>query len=426
MRILKKASCKDAKALIKGIEIRNKTHIMNEATIRFVRDHREEDVRALALRGNRDKDVDLPWALDQIQGWQTARHKLPSWAAIDGIVYPPHLSMEQCSSEQTALYKCGIVNELPDKCRETLIDLTGGFGVDFAFMARHFSHAVYVERQEHLCETARHNFQLLELTHAIVVNDDAEKALPGIEIPHPESTMLYLDPARRDSNSTRTYAIADCTPNVLEMLPLLLERADHVLLKLSPMLDWHKAVNDLGERVAEVHIVSVGGECKELLILMSKGHAGEPTIHCVNDNQSLIYKPSQDGTAAQMGDVDSKAIAYLYEPNASVMKAGCFGVLTQRYPVKAVAADSHLFVSPDAIENFPGRGFSITGISTMNKKELNRALAGITRANIATRNFPMTAQQLRARLRLQDGGDIFIFGTTTATRQRVIFICGKL
>ena len=133
----------------------------NEATIRFVLDHREEDVRALALRGSRDKDVDLPWALDQIQGWQAARRKLPSWAAIDGIVYPPHLSMEQCSSETTARYKCGFVERLPKGCRETLIDLTGGFGVDFAFMARCFDQACYVERQAHLCETAQLNFELL-------------------------------------------------------------------------------------------------------------------------------------------------------------------------------------------------------------------------------------------------------------------------
>lgn len=396
----------------------------NEATIRFVREHRENDVRALALRGCRDKNVDMPWALDQIQGWQTARRKLPSWAAIDGIVFPPHLSMEQCSSEQTALYKCGIVKRLPDHSHETLIDLTGGFGVDFAFMARHFTHALYVERLEHLCETARYNFKLLGLTHATVINADAETLLPSMDIPHPDSTLFYLDPARRDSNSARTYAISDCTPNVLTVLPLLFERADHVLIKLSPMLDWHKAVDDLGNRVSEVHIVSVGGECKELLMLMTKDHSGEPAIHCVNDDQSLTFLPSQDSAATLASEGD--ATTFLYEPNASVMKSGCFGVLTQRYPVKAVAADSHLFVSPECVENFPGRGFRVTAVTTMNKKELSRALAGITHANIATRNFPMTAQQLRARLHMQDGGDTYIFGTTDRAGNRLLYICQKI
>ena len=396
---------------------------MNEATIRFVIDHREEDVKALALRGCRDKEVDMPWALDQIQGWQTARHKLPSWAATSGIVYPPHLSMEQCSSEQTALYKCAIVNSLPQGSHDTLIDLTGGFGVDFAFMARHGRQAIYVERQAHLCDTARHNFELLGLDHTTVVHSEAEVFLQANET-NPDSTLIYLDPARRDSNKARTYAITDCTPNVLELLPRLLQCGHHVLLKLSPMLDWHKAVADLGNHVAEVHIVSVGNECKELLVLMSANHQGEPVIHCVNDDQSLIYLPSQDRVAPTIATNENAR--YLYEPNASVMKAGCFGLITGRYPVKTLATDSHLLVSSEEIEDFPGRRFSINAVTTMNKKELSKVLAGITRANIATRNFPMTAQQLRQRLGLKDGGDCYIFGSTTAAGQRLLYICHKL
>ena len=395
----------------------------DEATIRFVREHREENVRALALQARRDSEVDLPWALDQIQGWQMARHKLPSWAAIDGIVYPPHLSMEQCSSEPTARYKCGIVDSLPEDSHKTLIDLTGGFGVDFSFMAACCERAVYVERQEHLCEIARHNLELLGLTHASVIHAEAEAALHDLDV-EPSSTLLYLDPARRDSNSSRTYAIADCTPNVLELLPDLFKTTRHVLIKLSPMLDWHKAVSDLGDRVAEVHIVSVGNECKELLILMRADHEGEPTIHCVNDNQQLIYLQTEDNASpaiATSGDA-----AYLYEPNASIMKAGCFGVLTQRYPVKALAADSHLFVSNEEVKDFPGRCFAVTTVTTMNKKELASALQGITHANVAVRNFPMSAQDLRKRLRLADGGDCYIFGTTTATGDKRLFLCRKI
>ena len=395
----------------------------SEATIQFVREHRQKDVRTLALKARRNSDIDLPWALDQIQGWQTARRKLPSWSAIDGIIYPPHLSMEQCSSEQTARYKCGIVDTLPKGSHETLIDLTGGFGVDFAFMASGCQRAIYVERQEHLCTAASHNFELLGLSHATVINKDAESVLDELTT-DPASTLLYLDPARRDTNSARTYAIADCTPNVLELLPKLFMAARHILIKLSPMLDWHKAVSDLGNRVAEVHIVSVANECKELLMLLKADHEGEPAVHCVNDEQRLIIYASQNDVPLSVAD--SCDATLLYEPNASVMKAGCFGVLTQRYPIKAIAADSHLFVSNNEIKDFPGRSFIIDTVTTTNKKEQAQAFAGITCANIATRNFPLTAQQLRQRLRLKDGGDIYVFGTTNAMGQHQLYICHKI
>ena len=395
----------------------------NEATIQFVREHRQEDVRTLALKAGRNSDIDLPWALDQIQGWQTARRKLPSWSAIDGIIYPPHLSMEQCSSEQTARYKSGIVVSLSEGSHETLVDLTGGFGVDFAFMARGCQRAIYVERQEHLCTAASHNFELLGLSHATVINKDAESVLDEFTT-DPASTLLFLDPARRDSNSARTYAIADCTPNVLELLPKLFKAAHHILIKLSPMLDWHKAVSDLGSRVAEVHIVSVANECKELLMLLEADHEGEPAVHCVNDEQRLIIIASQNDVPLSVAD--SSDAAFLYEPNASVMKAGCFGVLTQRYPIKAIAADSHLFVSDEKIKDFPGRSFRVDTITTTNKKEQSQALTGITRANVATRNFPISAQQLQQRLRLKDGGDTYIFGTTDAMGKHLLYICHKI
>ena len=396
---------------------------MNEETIRFVQEHREEDVRKLALLAPRDGNVDQPWALDQIQGWQTARRKLPSWAAIDGIIYPPHLSMEQCSSEQTAIYKCGIMEQLPLACPRTLVDLTGGFGVDFAFMARCCDHAIYVEQQERLCETAQHNFDRLGLKHIRIIHDDAENVLKELHT-EPASTLIYLDPARRDNNKARTYAIADCTPNVLELKERLLEAAHHILIKLSPMLDWHKAVRDLGKQVAEVHIVSVGNECKELLIVMSSDHEGEPVIHCVNDDQRLIYSPSNIFGSPAIATDDNTS--YLYEPNASIMKAGCFGLLTQRYPVKALAADSHLFVSNEEVTDFPGRRFAVSTVTTMNKKELAKALKGITHANIAVRNFPMSTQELRKRLHLLDGGEWYIFGATTATGERRLYICKKM
>lgn len=401
---------------------------INEATIRFVREHREDDVRLLALSGHKNPDINLQWALEQIQGWQTARRKLPSWSAVEGIVYPPHLSMEQCSSETTALYKCSIIDQLPNTCRGMLVDLTGGFGVDFAFMVRQFEKAIYVERQEHLVETARHNYELLNgdsHTQAAFMNVDAEKAIDSLPSDYPpDSTLFYLDPARRDNKQARTYAIADCTPNVLELLPRLIQRGNRILLKLSPMLDWHKAVDDLGDNVAQVHLVSVKNECKELLMLLDSSHCGEPTIYCVNDNQTLAYTPSQTKGMSLAAAKDVEA-SYMYEPNSSVMRAGCFSLLTQRYPVTALSSDSHLFLSRERVMDFPGRCFAVTMVTTMNKKSLAAALKGIRQANVATRNFPLTAQQLRKRLHLAEGGDNYIFGTTTASGDHLLYICKK-
>ena len=301
---------------------------MNQATIDFIRNHADDDVRQLALRGTKNLEVDLPFALDQIAGRQTARRKLPSWAATEGIVYPPHLSMEQCSSEQTARYKADMAGS-----GHRLVDLTGGFGVDFSVMARGFAEAVYVERQAPLCEIAAENFRLLGLHQAVVVCGDGTDYLQTM----PPADLIYIDPARRDDHGGRTYGIADCTPNVLSIRDLLLEKAERVLIKLSPMLDWRKAVSDLGSQyVREVHIVSVANECKELLI--------------------LLYWPHNPH--------------YLYSPNASIMKAGCFAELATRFSLNQLAQNSHLFVSDKLVEDFPGRIFHVDAVTTMNKHDL--------------------------------------------------------
>ena len=388
---------------------------MNQATIDFIRNHADDDVRQLALRGTKNLEVDLPFALDQIAGRQTARRKLPSWAATEGIVYPPHLSMEQCSSEQTARYKADIAGS-----GHRLVDLTGGFGVDFSVMARGFAEAVYVERRAPLCEIAAENFRLLGLHQAVVVCGDGTDYLQTM----PPADLIYIDPARRDDHGGRTYGIADCTPNVLSIRDLLLEKAERVLIKLSPMLDWRKAVSDLGSQyVREVHIVSVANECKELLILLSPGTSFR--LVCSNDNTKFEAHWSHESHESHWPHWPHNP-HYLYSPNASIMKAGCFSVLEQRFPVSQVAPNSHLFLSSDEIDDFPGRRFQIQSISSLNKKELSSVLAPLERANMTVRNFPMTVDQLRKKLKLKDGGDTYIFATTTADGQHRLFICRKI
>ncbi len=410
--------------------MKNEEYFLNEE---FIIRHADDDVRQLALKAHGVEGIDLPYCLDQIAGRQTARRKLPSWAAVDSIVYPPHISMEQCSSEQTAMYKKSVLDRLHSSTfnlhSSTYIDLTGGFGVDFSFMSHGFRRAVYVERQEHLCDMASHNFRCLDMDNVEVVCEEAEEYLDHCE----KADVIYLDPARRDSHGGRTFAISDCTPDVIALLPLLLTKARLVMLKLSPMLDWRKAMADLSEKyVHEVHIVSVDNECKELLILLSSkaSPSSLQSLHCVNitgKNISSFIVPVSPMSISSSPNSHVSTYAYLYEPNASIMKAGCFDVLAERYPdILKIAPNSHLFVSETEIPDFPGRCFSIKKMTTMNKKELRSALSGIKSANIATRNFPLSVAELRKRFKLEDGGDTYIFATTGCENEHILFICTKI
>ena len=397
-------------------------------TAEFIREYRERDIRQLALQANRFPDVDMPYALDQIQGWQIARRKLPKWAACDGVIFPPHLSMEQCSSEPTAQYKLNLAMEWAERVghASSMTDLTGGFGVDFSFTSCAFAAATYVERNEQLCHIVEHNLPLLGLNNATVVCADAVEYLSTVE----PQTMLFLDPARRDEHGAKTVMLADCTPDVVQLLPQLLEKSRFTMLKLSPMLDWHKAVDDLQGTVREVHIVSVGGECKELLLVLSTVVESELKVYCADlsiasDTSSLFgYTPGSSAPVAN-STFNIQHSTFLHEPNASIMKAGCFDELAAAYGVSPVSRNSHLFLSDEPVEDFPGRSFVVERVTTMNKGELRKALAGIEKANIATRNFPLTVAELRKRLKIKDGGDVYIFATTTAEGEHLLLISRK-
>ena len=489
-------------------------------TAEFIQEYREKDTRQLALQSARFPDVDMPYALDQIKGWQTARRKLPTWAACDGIVYPPHLSMEQCSSEPTAQYKLNLAMEWASRVESSelrvesleggvessenevesselrvesseegvnssseqpatlnsqlstlnchassMTDLTGGFGVDFSFTSCAFASATYVERNEQLCRMVEHNLPLLGIDNAKVVCADAVDYLSTLDM----QTMIFLDPARRDQHGAKTVMLADCTPDVVQLLPQLLKKSRFTMLKLSPMLDWHKAVEDLQGMVREVHIVSVGGECKELLLVLSEEIESKLKVFCADleagggsggssrssgsscsslssepsfprtpsspsapshpSTPSLsaslfVYTPSASSPAPN-SKLKTQNSKFLYEPNASIMKAGCFDELAAAYGVSPVSRNSHLFLSAEPVDGFPGRSFSIERVTTLNKRELRQALAGIEKANIATRNFPLSVAELRKRLKLKDGGDVYIFATTTAEDEHVLLISHK-
>lgn len=418
----------------KGIHAVRKTQQKPMTTEEYITLHRDDDVRRLALKSQ--SGVDMHFALQQIDGWQRARTKLPMWAARDGVLYPPHVSMEQCSSEQTAVYKRdSICRESPEEKKNArFIDLTGGFGVDFSYMSQGFGEAIYVERQEHLCATARHNFSVLGMDNARVVCGCCEPFLQSLpsEVEWRERTTIYLDPARRDTNGRKTYAITDCTPDFLALLPLLREKARRVIVKLSPMLD-HREACRLAEGVSEVHIVSVKNECKELVLVVEDGEKPVKVV-CVNDNDIFECGLSQDNDGGKamlrITDACPSAGDTLVVPNASIMKSGNFAEFTARFGVAALDMMSHLFVAKntDSTAVFPGRTFRILAVSTMNKKELRRVLAETVgesaRANVAVRNFPMSADDLRKRLRLKDGGEIYVFGTTILG-EHCIVVCAR-
>ena len=512
------------------------TEIMNQATQDFIRQHQDEDVRQLAFLGSKYPEVNMPFALDQIRGRKMAHVKLPRWASIEGIIYPPHISMEQCSSEQTALYKaelaarllglsvsssenekecekasnshfskicefagkgavdsefaknegtckkqqilteCDVnVNEIKQEPNEEdfseeieFVDLTGGFGVDFSYIASRLGvKSMYVERQAHLCEAAKENFERLGLKNVSVKNGDGIEVLHsfhskknaasdslGITEEQSQSLLktnfglklIFIDPARRDDAGNKVVSLKDCTPDVTVLQEEMLSKADYVIIKLSPMLDWHRAVSELSH-VREVHIVSVNNECKELLLVLSARNMGmnmvsgtdlgakhdeNLRIFCINDSQSFVCDETEMASSAvkiaSPDRITSPALdemPYLYEPNASLMKAGCFGVLSERYDAKMLSKNSHLFVSEDPVEAFPGRAFRIIAVSSFNKKELKRQLSGITKANIATRNFPLSVAELRKRLKLKDGGETYIFATTLSDESHVLVICER-
>ena len=450
---------------------------MNQATQDFIRQHQDDDVRQLAFLGSKYPEVDMPFALDQIRGRKMARVKLPRWASLEGIIYPPHISMEQCSSESTALYKAELAarllglpasssgTEMKTENEIEFVDLTGGFGVDFSYIAARLGvKSMYVERQAHLCEAAKENFERLGLKNAIVKNGDGIEVLHsflpkkddaasaddslGIIYDQPLSLLktklglklIFIDPARRDDAGNKVVSLKDCTPDVTVLQEEMLSKADYVIIKLSPMLDWHRAISELSH-VREVHIISVNNECKELLLVLSARnmgdmeaspadgevkHAGNLRIYCVNDAQSFVCDElDMESSPVRIAPPVLEEMQYLYEPNASLMKAGCFGVLSDRYDARMLSKNSHLFVSQAPIEAFPGRSFRIIAISSFNKKELKRHLSGITKANIATRNFPLSVAELRKRLKLKDGGETYIFATTLSNESHVLVITEK-
>lgn len=394
-------------------------------TQQFIREHQSDDIRALALQAKKYPNVDMPTAITQIAGRQTAAEKIPSWKEIEDIWYPKHLSLEQCSSEITARYKASLLQG------ESLTDLTAGFGIDCSFLAAGFQSVTYVERQKELCEIAVHNFPILNLNHITVKNEDGVDYLKAMS----PVDCIFLDPARRNEHGGKTVAISDCEPDVAELEELLLSKANQVMVKLSPMLDLSLALKEL-RHTQEVHILSVNNECKELLLLLGQEPPAEQnpleevSIHCVNlftkgvqEKQHFVFTREQEQRSECM--YTDTLGSYLYEPNTSLLKAGAFRSIAAAYPIKKLHPNSHLYTSDVLITDFPGRAFRIINQCSFNKKEIKESLSDLKKANITVRNFPATVAELRKRINLAEGGDTYLFASTLNNGQKILLRCEK-
>lgn len=402
----------------------------------FVLNHRTDDVRLLALQGDKFPNVDMRCAVVQISGWQTARKKLPLWADTDGILFPEHLSMEQCSSQTTAQYKASLLEEImrTEYCDGVfaksdgnicITDLTGGFGVDSTMLSQGNCRLTFVEKQPELCSIAENNFPLLGVKDFEIICGDGCMVLNDI----PHQNLIYIDPARRDVNGKKTVEIEDCTPNVISMNEQLLCKADVVMMKLSPMLNLASAEYQLSG-IRQIHIVSVDGECKEILILLSRAsrsECDELKIVCANItmNGTSIFKVTREAERNAECHYSQCVHSYLYEPNASVMKAGCFKSVANRCEVEKLHPNSHLYTSDKLVHDFPGRIFSVESVSVFAKRDLRAFMAGISKANLAVRNFPAQVAELRKRLNIKEGGDIYLFATTLSDGKHVLIRCKK-
>ena len=378
-------------------------------------------VEELALQRKRFahlSDEEWRWMLQQVEGRQRTHDKLPTFAQIEDWWYPVRLSCEQCSSEATARYKAAIIRQLGKK-QDILIDLTGGYGVDTYFLSEQTTQAHYVERNEELCRIAQHNFQIANKP-IHVHNTSAEDFLAQYPMAESVSSdvkkevVVYLDPARRDAHGGKVFRIEDCEPNIIKILPSLRAISNTILIKFSPMLDITSALQSLGNEW-DVHVVALHNEVKEIIFV-----TGNNRIHAVNilheGNDQFSFTRSEEKSAlCAMADCICE---YIYEPNAAIIKAGAFRLVSERYQLRKLDHNTHLYTADQLIEDFPGRVWKVIAQPIKNQRDI--AALGIQRAAILTRNYPLTPEELRKKFKVQESDSHFLIGARIATKPTLI------
>ena len=413
----------------------------DEATWQFIDAHIDADVNKLALQKSKFKDIDFEFAIRQIHGRQKTRDKLPYFGNVPRFVFPPSLSLEQCSSEITAQYKRDVIidlfcrdaqqcvstgnalgssNENARSCVSTIADLTGGFGVDTLAFAQSFPICHYVEPQQQLCDIMAYNSHLLYFDHIQFHQATMEGFLQEMDV----VDVIYADPSRRDTHGSRVVGLEDCSPNILLYKDVLLRKSRLLMLKLSPMLDIKRALAQLPE-TCEVHVVAVDGECKELLFLLRKDKTEDVKFVAMNlkndqcEQFSFTMREEAEALPRYAGEVKK----YLYEPNAAILKAGAFKSVAVHYGLEKLHPHTHLYTSDIQLEGFPGRCFQVAKVLSV--KDALQLKNEMPKANVSVRNFPLSADELRKKLKLADGGEVYLYGTTLEKDSKVVILCRK-
>ncbi len=387
---------------------------MNEATATYIENHLGDSVRNLALK-SAPNDVDKALALQQITARQLLKDKVPSWAQNSRLLFPPRLNVEQCSSELTANYKASLIDS-----GTSHTDLTGGMGIDCCFLSRRFRESHYVEMQETLCNLMSHNAQELG-AHIVVHNTTAEEHLASIT---ETQDLIFIDPARRNEAGMKTVLISQCTPNIEPMWDEMLNKGKTVMVKLSPMLDIQLSLKALSH-IKEVHVVAVDGECKELLLIAQRAFDGKPSLHCVElgkHPQQWEWSTCQDETPYE-GATELKR--YLFEPDVTIMKAGMFNAIANRFQLGSLDPNTHLLTGDESTETFFGHRFEIDEVLPFNKHAAKILPDAWKKANVTTRNFPVGADQLRKQLKISGFSNNYIFGVTFQ-KKHLLLLCHKL
>ncbi|HTF82581.1 MAG TPA: class I SAM-dependent methyltransferase [Cytophagales bacterium] len=383
----------------------------------FIEKHKAMPVADVVLKLHSKSNLPKEFIINQINGLQKLKSKLPEWQHVEGLVFPPKVSFEQCSSSDTAAYKSQFV-----KGMQCVVDLTGGFGVDAYYFSKKADHVIYVEQSKQLSKLYAHNLQVLKASNVEVVNQTCEDWLTApVQM---KVDLVYVDPARRGSDNQKLYKIEDCEPNVIELIPLIWHISEKAMIKFSPMIDLTSITRHLNG-LKEIHVVSVKNECKEVLALLEHDYVGDVPITCIDIKSKAVQKFVCQPTVAQQ-PIYSEPQQYLYEPNASLMKAQCFDALASAFKIPKLSAHSHLYTSEGRVFDFPGRTFKIIGVCDYSEKVLKSSFKGLVAANVTVRNFGESVADVRAKLKLKDGGNIYIFATSTVLRKKLLVICEPL
>ena len=379
---------------------------------KFINSHINSSASDLMLKASSYPEWDMKAIAQQLVGKQIAKKKLPTWFQNNEILYPVRLSMEQCSSETTAKYKTTIINSGRG------IDLTGGFGVDTIFLSKQSESLIYCERNEDLASLVNHNFKALNQHNCEVHVGDGVEYLKNLK----KIDWIYVDPSRR-KESQRIYRLEDCEPNVIDLIGLFFDKAENVLIKTAPLLDIQQTLRDL-KSVKEVHVIAVNNDCKEVLYLLEKDFTGETQIFCVNLKKEHIeefrFTLSEEREALNLY---SEPLEYIYEANVAIMKAGAFKSIASKHELYKLHKHSHLYTSQKLISEFPGRRFNVKEVLNHDKKSLTKLPK---KANIACRNYPHKVDVLKKKLKINDGGNDYIFATTVKEKQLKLIVCEKV